>query len=98
MFLAGFDMAMNESLDIVIAGDSNDNAVKEMLSEINRQYLPGITVIVHPAEDKSLIAGLAPHIKTQSKIHGKATAYVCKNFSCAQPTNDLQEMIKLLAE
>ena len=98
MFLAGLDMAMNESLDIVIAGDSNDNAVKEMLSVINRQYLPDITVIVHPAEDKSLIAELAPHIKTQTKINGKATAYVCKNFSCSQPTNNVQEMLKLLVD
>lgn len=98
MFLAGLDMAMNESLDIVIAGDSNDNAVKEMLSVINGQYLPDITVIVHPAEDKSLIAELAQHIKSQTKINGKATAYVCRNFSCSQPTNDIQKMLKLLVD
>jgi hypothetical protein len=96
MFLAGLDMAMNESLDIVIAGDTNDGAVKEMIAVTNKHYLPDITVIVHPADEKSLIAELAPHIKTQTKINGKATAYVCRNFSCIQPTNDVQEMIKLL--
>jgi len=39
---------------------------------------------------------LIPNIKSNVKIDGKATAYICKNFVCSKPTVDIDEFIELL--
>jgi uncharacterized protein YyaL (SSP411 family) len=36
-------------------------------------------------------------MKSMSAINGKATAYVCENFTCKRPVNSAQELALLIA-
>ncbi|HUW58590.1 MAG TPA: hypothetical protein VMZ92_18280 [Planctomycetota bacterium] len=42
------------------------------------------------------LAALAPFTKAQAPIDGKATAYVCRDFTCNAPTTDVTTMLELL--
>jgi uncharacterized protein YyaL (SSP411 family) len=37
-----------------------------------------------------------PSLKGKVKIGSKATAYVCRNFSCGAPTDDIEEFRRLI--
>jgi uncharacterized protein len=39
---------------------------------------------------------IIPHINSQKRISGRATAYICENMACNEPTNETDNFIKLL--
>jgi uncharacterized protein YyaL (SSP411 family) len=41
---------------------------------------------------------IAPWTDSQTMIDGKPTAYVCKNFACNLPTNELKLALEQLEE
>jgi uncharacterized protein YyaL (SSP411 family) len=42
------------------------------------------------------ITALAEHVEAQRPIQGRATAYVCENCVCRQPTTSVEELVRLL--
>ena len=47
-------------------------------------------------QESPKIHDIAEFIKYMPNIEGKATAYVCINYTCKKPTTDINEMLKLL--
>jgi len=85
-------LAESSGREIVLAGDRNSAAAKNMLAIITQKYLPNTVVLWH---DKA-IERLAPFTQGQKAIDGKVTAYVCENFQCNRPTSNLDELKKYL--
>ncbi|MCP4136479.1 MAG: thioredoxin domain-containing protein [bacterium] len=102
MFLSALETAVGSPMEIVIAGDPADKLAQEMLAEINKHYLPGMVLVFHPVtgnpEKELLIRKLAPYITAQTPVNNKATAYVCRNYACDQPTNNIAVLKKLLRD
>jgi len=84
---------MNPGLEITIAGGRDEPGTEQMLKAYNENYLPFSTIVLN---DGKTAAELAPSLKGKVKIGGKATAYVCRNFSCSAPTDDAEEFSKLI--
>jgi len=79
---------------LVIAGKEQEPDTRTMLNEVHKVFQPFLTVVL---QDESLeLEALIPNIKSNVKIDGKATAYICKNFVCSKPTVDIDEFIELL--
>lgn len=96
-FISGLDFALSEGHEVVIVGDPDAKDTRAMLSSLNHQFQPNTVVIFRTDEkDADAIIKLAPYTRFHTSIDGKATAYVCRNFSCNQPTTDIGEMLKLL--
>ena len=96
-FLCGLDFAIGPSSEVIIAGNIDDADTKKMLKALRECYTLNKVVIFRPEKaEKPDIEMIAPFVKAYSGINGKATAYVCTNFTCALPTNDPQKMIELL--
>ncbi len=85
-------LAESSGREIVLAGDRNSAAATSMLEIIEQHYRPNTVVLWHDKE----IEKLAPFTQGQTAIDGKVTAYVCENFQCNRPTNDLDELKKYL--
>ncbi|MDE2026964.1 MAG: thioredoxin domain-containing protein [Candidatus Omnitrophica bacterium] len=96
--LSAFDYLLGPSEEIVIAGNLNNFDTKAMLSEINRNFIPNKVICFHPADGQKAkaIETLVPFVKDQGMLNGKATAYVCQNYHCQFPTNDLNKFKGLL--
>ena len=95
--MAAADFAIGLSYEVVIAGDLEASDTREMLRAIRRLFLPNKVVILHPTDRKPpSIEDIAPFIKDHSSINGKATAYVCSDYNCQLPTNEINTMLKLL--
>ncbi len=99
--LSAFDYLLGPSQEIVIAGDQNDPDTQAMLSEINKHFIPNKVVCLHPprwASQAKDIEALVPFVKGQNMLNGKTTAYVCQNYHCQFPTNDLDKFKSILKE
>jgi uncharacterized protein YyaL (SSP411 family) len=98
--LIGLDFAIGPSREIVIAGPAEASATAAMVKAIYQRFLPNKVVALRPADEEIAepITRLAPFLKRQKPVRGGPTAYVCENQVCKLPTNDVEEMKKLLDE
>ncbi len=70
--------------EIAIVGDPDADDTKALLATARARYRPGqvIALSADPA------ASRVPLLRDRSAIGGAATAYVCRDFACQQPTTD----------
>jgi uncharacterized protein YyaL (SSP411 family) len=68
-----------------------------MLKLIHSRFLPNTVVLLHQTgKAGEAIEKIVPFVKWQAAINGKATAYVCHNYVCKQPVNEINALKKLL--
>ncbi len=96
--MIALDFLVGPAREIVIAGDENDQKVKEMIHEIYSGFLPNKVVALHPSNESAAkkIEALSPFTKNQVPLGGKATVYVCKNYVCDLPTTEIGKLKQLL--
>ena len=74
---------------VVIVGASDQPDTKELKSVLASVYLPFAVIIpVEPGPRQSSLGEQLPFVRTMTMVDGKATAYVCANFACQEPTTD----------
>ncbi|MBI2071050.1 MAG: thioredoxin domain-containing protein [Elusimicrobia bacterium] len=89
--LAALDFYLSKPKQIVIAGEPSDQDMKEMLEEIHRRFMPNkILLVVNGGKNRETLIQWLPFLKGIVPIGGKATAYVCIDYACELPTNDLK--------
>ncbi len=96
-WMIGLDFALGPSFEVVISGDPAAEDTQAMLQALRCRFIPNAVILLRPTSPEvPEIVRLAEFTKTQTSLHGKATAYVCKNFQCQAPTTDIQEMLRSL--
>jgi uncharacterized protein YyaL (SSP411 family) len=95
-FLNGLDFAFGPSVEVVIAGEPEDMNVQKMIKAINKAYLPKTVVLLKSTANASKLCQVAAFTDALKPVAETATAYVCTNLTCSQPTNDVQEMMETL--
>jgi len=82
--LVGLDYALGPRCEVAIAGD-----VADFLRHVRSRFLPRtITVLTG--------APFFPGSASMREIDGKPTAYVCQNYVCQLPVNELSQLDELL--
>jgi len=95
--MVAVDLAVGPSYEVVIVGNSGAEDTKSMVRALRTHFVPNKIVLLRPSEKESPdIIRLAEYTKYQSSIDGKATAYVCLNYTCKLPTADPGKMLELL--
>jgi uncharacterized protein YyaL (SSP411 family) len=97
--MSAVDFLKAPSYEVVLVGDPLKNDTKEFIATLWSNFIPNKVVVFKPVGEKTpKIEKIAEYTKNYRAIEGKATAYVCSNFSCKKPTTDPQEMLKLLED
>ncbi len=88
--LSALDFQLNPTKEIAIAGESESDDTARFLEVIHGRFVPNkILALVEPnGVESEPIGKLVPLLSGKSMIEGKATVYVCENFTCKQPTDD----------
>jgi len=98
--VAALDTLFHPPRQIVLAGDPKSASYREMLAAAYKVFDP-YRVILHAdggAGQQFLRSLGLEYISEQSMAKdGKATAYVCQNFTCSLPTNSLEDFEKIVA-
>ena len=95
MLMSALDFTFGPTSEIVIAGDLKADDTMDMLKALRKEFIPNKVVIFRPDGD-SEITRISDYTKDLSSKGGKATAYVCRNFSCRLPVTEPKEMLGLL--
>ncbi len=96
-FLTALDFYIGPSFEVVITGNPNSADTKRMVEAIRRPYLPNMVVLFRPANRKdSPITRMAPFTEQQNMINDRTTCYVCSDFVCNLPTNQIGDVLQLL--
>ena len=96
--LRALGFRLGPAQEIIIAGDADKPDVKKMLKLVHGTFLSNAVVLLHePEKADSTLYNIVPFIKNQTAAGDKATAYVCENYACKEPINNIDEFEKLIA-
>ena len=82
---------------IVIAGDRDAADTKDLLKCVHSHYMPNKVLMLCDGKEDTFLASKLSIFKTLVRKEGKATAYVCENFTCSLPVNSVEELEKILS-
>lgn len=86
------------SFEIVIVGDRHRDDTEAMIGAIRKTHGRPKVVLLKTGENADRLSRLAPFTKTQTARDGRATVYVCENFSCRAPTTEVDEVVRLVGQ
>ncbi len=92
--LGALDFYLSTPKEIVIVnstGDETDDGATALAREVWSRYLPN-KVVVQAREGDEETARLVPLLAGREAREGKATAYVCENYTCKQPVTSPGEL------
>ncbi|GAB4258738.1 thioredoxin domain-containing protein [Thermincola ferriacetica] len=96
-FLMAVWLDLTPPLDITVVGDRKAGDTEKMLATVNSRFMPEATVILKPpGPEGEKLAQAVAFLRDRQAVNGKATAYVCKNYSCHPPVTDADKLEKLL--
>jgi hypothetical protein len=81
---------------VVIVGDTKAADTQAMLAALRAKFVPNKVVLLRPPEEAPEITRVAEFTKYHVQLNHQATAYVCLNYYCELPTNDIDKMLELL--
>jgi len=94
---AALGLSLAKPKQVVIAGAPGAADTRAMLRLVHERFLPDkIVLLADGGDGQKHLAKWLPFIEPMSRKDGRATAYVCENFTCQAPTTDPSEAAKLL--
>ena len=95
--LVALDFQLGPTRQIVIAGRAEAPDTAAMLRAARQPFLPRrVFLFADGAAGQEFLGGRVEFLKDVRPLEGKATAYVCQNFACQLPTNEVSVMQALL--
>ncbi len=94
--LTALDYSIGTPIEIVIAGARHAPDTAALIKVVRESYLPNLSLLLLPTGEEAEIVKIAPFLNNITEVDGKATAYLCKDFSCTTPMTDPLELKKLL--
>ncbi len=94
--LSAFDFALGPSAEVVIAGDAASPDTIAMIKALRRTYAPNKVLLLKTADPEPADGLMPEFVRPMEQRGGKATAYVCRNYNCAEPVTDPARMVLML--
>ncbi len=96
-FLIALDFTLWPAREIVVAGDPEDSATRELLAVVQQRFLPNRALLVKPSGSVGeQLSELAQFTADMQPADDGPAAYVCRDFACQRPVSDPTELEKVL--
>jgi uncharacterized protein YyaL (SSP411 family) len=87
-YLMAAAMFLAAPQQIVIVGDYNDEQTGRMIEAVQSVFIPfAVTLFKDPANQA--LGALIPHTERMTPVEGQTTVYICEDYTCQSPINDL---------
>jgi uncharacterized protein YyaL (SSP411 family) len=100
--LAALDFYLVKPKEIVVIGSPGSADTQALLRTIQQHYLPNKVLIQidaqHATETLAALPLLRDVLAGKTQVDGKATAYVCHNFTCSLPVTESDALAALLRQ
>jgi uncharacterized protein YyaL (SSP411 family) len=97
--LMNVDALIHSPKEIAIVGRKDSEDTKSLLKAIHSRFIPNrIIAFLDPSSPDAVeLAKKIPLLSGRETVDGKATAYVCENFTCQLPATTPEELIQQLS-
>ena len=92
--LGALDFHLSMPAEIVMVAGRDDPEARGIVQQVQDSYLPNKTL--QWVSPDARLEEISPLLEGKSQIGGKATVYVCRNFTCAPPVTDWEGLKPLL--
>ncbi|MEP6775538.1 MAG: thioredoxin domain-containing protein [Chloroflexota bacterium] len=93
--LSAIDFYLSGPAEVALIGPFESDAMQELVRATWRPYAPNKVVAGNEPKDNDGTLDI-PLLENRPMLHGKAAAYVCRNYICEAPTSDPREVVRLL--
>ena len=97
MMLAALSTYHSGMPQIVVCGEAGSPDTMALMDVVRQRYLPTAVTVPVAEEQRGALAALLPWTASMHRQDGRATAYVCRRFTCQQPATTPQELANQLA-
>jgi uncharacterized protein YyaL (SSP411 family) len=98
-FLVAIDHASGDPREVVITGDPGDPRTRALVTELASTTDARVLPVLLPAAGPPEAIGRAyPALAGKTALHGRPTAFVCRQGACDAPTDDPAALRQKLAE
>ena len=88
------DFYLTKPKEIFVVGDRQFAGTRELLAGVHSLYLPNLTLQL--ANPDAPLDKISPLLSGKTQLDGKATAYVCQNYTCSAPVTSWSDLKRLL--
>jgi uncharacterized protein len=96
MMLAALSTYHAGSPQLVIVGDPSGQDARALSDVVRRRYLPTTILVPLTPANREKASDLLPWTASMKEVSGRASAYLCRNFTCDAPTSDAGDLDRLL--
>ncbi|MCH8320976.1 MAG: thioredoxin domain-containing protein [Acidobacteria bacterium] len=97
--MAAVNFYLDKPKQILIAGQRNSPDTKAILREVHKRFIPNkILVLADGGPAHQRLNASLEILDSLRQVDGKATAYICEDYVCKLPTNDVAVVARLLDE
>ena len=93
--LVALDFLLGSPREIVVAVRGREQ-VDSLVGEIHRRFIPNKVLMVL-SNDGGEVEKVSPLAEGKKALGGKATAYICQNYTCEKPITDPEELKSALS-
>jgi hypothetical protein len=95
--LAACEWLLGEPHEIILVGGHGDADTQALLRTLHSRFVPNrVILLVDSPEARRTLAARIPSIEFMEKIDGRASAYVCRNYTCQLPVTDSEKLAELI--
>ncbi len=92
------DQLREKPEQVVIAGQRKTSDTRAMLTEVWHHFNPNrFLLLADGGDNQKMLAKMLPFMQTVFMKDGRATAYVCRDFTCRLPVTTVKELAGRLA-
>ncbi len=97
-FLNALDFGFGPGQEIVVAGNPAEDTAREMISLIQRSFLPNKVLLLRPEGEREAQKAfqLSPFLEPLSPLNNRPTVFLCTQYACQSPITDVEELKKAL--
>ena len=93
LLLQAVDFLQGPTREIVLVGSDSAEGMSEMVKTVRQGFSPNKVVLRQPGgEEGQRLSKIVPFVEYMTEKEGRATAYVCENFTCEQPVTDVDAL------
>jgi uncharacterized protein YyaL (SSP411 family) len=95
--LAACEFRLGRPRQIILAGDRDAADTRALLDALHSRFVPhGVVLLVDSPETRAAFAAAVPAIAAMERVDGRATAYVCRDYTCQMPVNTADGLAELI--
>ena len=94
--LGALDYHLSKPAEVVMVAARDDPDADGIVRQVQESYLPNKTL--QWVSPDARLEEISPLLEGKTQVDGKATVYVCRNFTCAPPVTDWEGLRPLLED